>query len=402
MPGDVPLALPPRRLEFESWADRWPLWDAYFAVIALATAVLVLSDRPESVPAKAGTVGLLAGLVGWYVGFGRALMRHDGEDWRGYAYLAGVLVLFVPAAALVDSSTVVLFAVCPQAYMVMAALPATGAVVVFAAAQTALFLIRTDDLAQTVAIQLPIAATIVALAAFVGTWARRVAGQNAERAALIQQLDSSRAEVARLSHEAGVTAERQRLASEIHDTIAQGLSSVVMLVQAADAELDRDPTQTRQHLALAAQTARENLAEARALVAALTPAALTGSSLPEALARLVDRLDRDGGTVGTWSVAGAPRPLHTSAEVVLLRAAQESLANVRKHAGADTVAVTLRYCSDSVVLEVTDDGCGFTPSGDRSGYGLVSMRARVEQIAGTLEVQSTPGGGTTIRVRVPS
>ncbi|MEO3930982.1 sensor histidine kinase [Micromonosporaceae bacterium B7E4] len=402
MPGDVPLARPPRRLEFESWADRWPLWDIYFAVIALATVTLVLSDRPESVPAKAGAVGLLAGLVGWYVGFGRALMRHEDEDWRGYAYLAGVLVLFVPAVALVDSSAVVLFAVWPQTYMVMPALPATGAVVAFAAAQSTLFLIRTGDLNQTVGVQLPIAATTVALAAIVGTSTRRVARQNAERAALIRQLDSSRAEVAQLSHEAGVTAERQRLAGDIHDTIAQDLSSVLMLIQAADAELDRDPAQTRQHLALAAQTARDNLAEARALVAALTPAALTGSSLPEALARLVDRFHRDGGTVGTWSVAGSPRPLPTTAEVVLLRAAQESLANARKHARAETVAVSLRYGADSVVLEVTDDGCGFIPCSDSSGYGLASMRARVEQTAGTLQVESVPGRGTTIRVQVPS
>ncbi|MEN3614281.1 ATP-binding protein [Plantactinospora sp. ZYX-F-223] len=87
----------------------------------------------------------------------------------------------------------------------------------------------------------------------------------------------------------------------------------------------------------------------------------------------------------------------------MLRAAQESLTNARKHARADAVTVTLRYCAESVVLEVTDDGCGFTPpSGSSSGYGLASMRARVEQTAGTLQVESAPGRGTTIRVQVPS
>jgi signal transduction histidine kinase len=405
VPGDVPVARPQRWVvagppgrELESWTDRWPLWDAYFAVITVATAALVATDRPESGPARGGALALFAVLAVWYLGFGRALMRREQEDWRGYAYLAGAFAVFVAAVALVDSSTILLFAICPQAYMVMPALPATAAVTAFATAQTVLFLLRTGDLRQTVGVQLPIAALIVALAAFTGTWSRRIANQAGERAALIRQLDSTREEVARLSHEAGVTAERQRLAGDIHDTVAQGLSSVVMLIQAADAELERDPAEARRHLALAAQTARENLAESRALVAALTPAPLAGSSLASALARLVERL----GAAGAFTVDGPPRPLPMPVEVVLLRAAQESLANARKHAGASTVAVALRYDPDRVALEVRDDGRGFTPTVDSGGYGLSSMRGRVEQVAGTLAVESAPGQGTTVRIGVPA
>jgi signal transduction histidine kinase len=214
--------------------------------------------------------------------------------------------------------------------------------------------------------------------------------QSDERAALIRQLDASRAEVSRLSHEAGVLAERQRLAGEIHDTIAQGLSSVVMLIQAAQAEPDR--SRAGRHLTLAAATARDNHDEARALVAALTPPALDGSSLPDALRRLA----------GTLSVTGSPRPLPTPVEVVLLRSAQEALSNARKHAGAASVAVSLSYEREGpVVLEVRDDGAGFDVGSDTGGYGLRGMRSRVELVAGTLAVTSSPGAGTTVRVAIP-
>jgi signal transduction histidine kinase len=221
-----------------------------------------------------------------------------------------------------------------------------------------------------------------------------------ERAALIRELNSTRAEVARLSREAGIAEERQRLAGDIHDTVAQGLSSVVMLVEAADVVLTRDPAAARAHLTLAARTARENLDETRAIVAALTPSPLTDASLADALGRLVERFRQDVGAATSMDIAGDARPVPTGTEVVLLRVAQEALNNVRKHAGASTVSLTLAYGAQTVSVQVRDDGCGFDVAALAPGYGLGGMQTRVEQVGGRLSIASTPGAGTTVRTEV--
>ncbi|MEU4805191.1 sensor histidine kinase [Actinosynnema sp. NPDC023587] len=185
----------------------------------------------------------------------------------------------------------------------------------------------------------------------------------------------------RLIHEAGVLAERQRLAREIHDTLAQGLSSIALLLELGD---------TRR----AADVAKENLAEARRFVRDLSP--LQGRSLEDALRGLCDRVE----------VHGEPYPLTVQTEVALLRVAQGALANVREHAGAHTVVVTLSYLGDAVTLDVCDDGRGFDPRavtpGEGRGFGLTSIRSRVAELGGTLSVESTPGEGTALAVTVPT
>jgi signal transduction histidine kinase len=252
-------------------------------------------------------------------------MRAEVEDRRGYVYLVGAAALFLPAVAIVNSTSFLLWALCPHAFILMPALRATVAVVLLNTAYVTVVLLSSEHPADAASHILPVAVLAVVCSAVFGTWARGVSHQNDERARLIEQLEDSRAQVARLSHEAGVTAERQRLAAEIHDTIAQGLSSVVMLIQAAEAELDRDPGQARRHLALAVGMARGNLGEARNLVAALTPAELQGSSLTDALRRLVERFAAETGISASYTSDGEPGPLSTAVEVVLLRAAQESL-----------------------------------------------------------------------------
>ena len=156
------------------------------------------------------------------------------------------------------------------------------------------------------------------------------------RADLIERLAASRAEVSRLSHEAGTAAERERLAREIHDTLAQGFTSIVALTQAIESEMDTDPTAARRHLELAARTARENLDEARSMVAALPPSALASGTLADALRRQVERLTAESGSKppagrGPAGAAhgggGGPAP-----------GAQEALHNARRHAHATTVS----------------------------------------------------------------
>lgn len=216
---------------------------------------------------------------------------------------------------------------------------------------------------------------------------RVVVVQSRERRQLIEELRSAQSLLATAQHEAGVLAERERLAREIHDTLAQGFTSIVMLCQAGRHERVEE-------------VARENLAEARRLVAALQPAVLDGRTLVDALDRVVAAFGGDAAIDATLEVIGAPRQLDRTEEVALVRATQEALANVRKHADATSVAVRLRY-DDPVTLSVTDDGRGFDPQSVEGGFGLRGLRDRVAEVRGALDVRSTPGHGTTVEVQVP-
>jgi signal transduction histidine kinase len=237
-------------------------------------------------------------------------------------------------------------------------------------------------------------AIALGFAVLFGFWIYSIIAQSVGRRTVIAELEETRSELAAVSHRAGVLAERERLAREIHDTVAQGFTSVVVLLELAESEVDTDPAAARQRLATARATARQNLAEARALVAALTPVDLQAAPLPEALGRLVDRFGVEAGVPARLTVTGPVRALPANTEVVLLRAAQEALANVRKHAGASRVEVAL----DGAVLTVADDGGGFDPAAPTAGFGLAGMRRRVEEVGGSLVVHSGPDG-TRVEVR---
>ncbi|WP_424640058.1 sensor histidine kinase [Embleya sp. AB8] len=224
-----------------------------------------------------------------------------------------------------------------------------------------------------------------------------------ERGNLVRELEATRAELADTHHEAGVRVERERMAREIHDTLAQGFTSILMLIQAAGITVDTDAEATRKRLDLAERVARDNLAEARALVAAQGPAEGEGTIEPLAdlLGRTVAGLGEELEMAATFKVSGAEHELSSTVQVVLVRVLQESLANIRKHAEAGSVTVELAYRPFATRLTVTDDGRGFDPGPGKGGYGLTGMRARLAQVGGEVELHSTPGRGTTVRVEVP-
>jgi signal transduction histidine kinase len=236
-------------------------------------------------------------------------------------------------------------------------------------------------------------------------WITRIIDQSAERRRLIEQLEATRSELAAAERERGRLAERQRLARDIHDTLAQGYVSIVLQLQAAEAELPDGAAEARGHLERARRTASDNLAEARRLVWDLRPDALAAAPLGEALGRLAGRVASETGLVATATVTGTPKPLSPDAEVTLLRVSQEALANVTRHAKAGRVAVTLSYMDGETTLDVRDDGTGFDPPaggpGVAGGLGLRGMRERVEALGGRLAVETAPGRGTTIAVTVP-
>ncbi len=250
-------------------------------------------------------------------------------------------------------------------------------------------------------------------------------GMIAELAQANQRLEEMMAEntglQARLltqAREAGVGDERQRMAREIHDTLAQGLMGIITQLEAAqqtanDAERER-------RMDNAKRLARDSLAEARRSVQALRPQALENSRLPEALADEVARWSATSGVAGEVKTTGEARALHPEVEVTLLRVAQEALANVARHAGASRAGVTLSYMEDVVSLDVRDDGVGFvppdgspsngsTPNGSSAngspaggGFGLIAMRQRVSRLAGQLEIESEPGTGTAVSASLPA
>jgi signal transduction histidine kinase len=225
---------------------------------------------------------------------------------------------------------------------------------------------------------------------------------------LSETLDENAALQARLlasAREAGVVDERARLAREIHDTIAQGLTGVIAQLEAADAADDDAPVR-RRHTDTAMALARESLTEARRSVQALSPGQLDRAQLPDAVAEMAKRWAETAGVAVLLDTTGDARPLLPEVEVVLFRVAQEALANVGKHAEAERVGLTLSYMDDVVVLDVRDDGRGFDPStvvttGD-SGYGLAAMEQRVRRVAGALTVESAPGEGTALSASVPA
>ena len=217
-------------------------------------------------------------------------------------------------------------------------------------------------------------------------------------------------EALKAGRQAGMLRERQRLAHEIHDTLAQGFTSIVMNLEAVE-ETDPPTSETaRRHLDGARQVARESLAEARRLVWALRPESLDRRSLAEALESLSERWAEETGVSVRTNVTGAPRGLPPETEVALLRVAQEALGNVRKHAGARRAALTLSYMDDLVVLDVLDDGAGFDARAPRAGvgaqdsggFGLRSMRERVEGLGGRFLIDSSPGSGTSLTVELPT
>jgi len=217
-------------------------------------------------------------------------------------------------------------------------------------------------------------------------------------------------EARRAGRQAGVLRERQRMAHEIHDTLAQGFTSIVMNLEAAEGAMPPSTDRARHHLDQARLTARESLTEARRLVWALRPEALENASLPEALERLVERWRGESSIVASVATTGTPCPLPSEIEATLFRVAQEALSNVRKHApGANRVALTLSYMGDTVALDARDDGEGFDPDREAErkrdqnsgGFGLKGMRERVESVGGTLSVESVIGEGTTLAVKLP-
>lgn len=371
----------------------------HLMLAALLTLSIVRAVQ-ERVPHLMAVIVLAAALgVVYAVGATWPRVRHSEAAAAGWLLAVGV----VWTALLVVSPEAVYLAF-PLFFLELHLLPTKGgltAVVLTTLTAIAGFSWHQGGLAVGAVVG-PSLGAAVAIAVVLGYQA--LYRESEQRRALIEELTAARGDLAAAEHEAGVLAERERLAREIHDTLAQGLSSIHLLLRAAERLLPERSDEANRHVVQARETASSNLEEARRFVRALIPPDLENGSLPSALERLCTRTSASAGLPVDWQLSGVPVLLQTAHEVALLRIAQSALANATQHAEATRVAVTLSYMDTEVALDVVDDGVGFDPDtiteGDR-GFGLPGMRSRARSLQGTLVVESRRGQGTAIAITLP-
>lgn len=380
-------------------------WIRFSVLSAAGTAVAVVVV-PEFGIAATAIAAMCALAVGGLV---LALLRPDIEAqrrgaWRSWTWSGIALVLFTVAVVADQWSTLLLFCISPAVFLAFALRTAIPIIVVFDLAPFAVSLLKYPLTVPNVVQALGTAAVTIVVSVFFAGRVQHVVRESEERRRLIEELRAGQAEIAALSAAQGASAERARIAREMHDTLAQGFASIVALGNAARIELATDPAATARHLELITATAAENLAESRRIIAALTPGPLVGSSLTEAVRRTVAAFRSESGVQADAEVSGEVRALGPAVDVVLLRVTQEALTNVRRHAHATRAEVRLAFGAGDVTLEITDDGAGFDAAavGDGTTFGLAGMSDRVAEIGGELAVRSEPGHGTRLRVRIPA
>ncbi|WP_329467921.1 sensor histidine kinase [Streptomyces sp. NBC_01431] len=236
--------------------------------------------------------------------------------------------------------------------------------------------------------------------ALLGLGVVRIVEQSDERARhLAGELASTQQRLAEAHRLQGATEERERIAREIHDTLAQGFASIIVLAEAARASLGTDPGRSARQLLSIENTARENFAEARVLVGSAPQSGPALGSIAGTLRRTLERFAEDTGLAVTADLPDVECDQPT--RIALLRCTQESLANVRKHAAASTVEIVLTPSPYGVELEITDDGRGFVVE-HAHGFGLNAMRNRLAELGGELTVTSSLGDGTRILAAIPT
>jgi signal transduction histidine kinase len=388
----------------ELWVRYLPLGRIYgFVVLAVALITAYPRDDPGGWQGPVALAGIAALTVAYWImwvrrpiwGYSpRTLAVHGAFQLAAYTVLVSTSPSFAVLQLVVYPQIV--FSL-PIRWSIAGGLSigAITCVAILAGSNGAL-----ETALPLVLYNLVTAGMVVALA----VWVRQTITQSMGRRALIEQLQTARRDLAAAERDATVGEERARFAREIHDTLAQGFASVVTHLEAADACLDADAGRARRDVRAAAEVARASLADARTLVWALRPETIATAGLPAAIERVAAAAGVVDGPLVEVTISGRPRALHPEVEVTLLRAAQEALANARRHAGAAYVTVTLTYFADEVSLDVADDGRGFDPatSGRSGGMGLLGMRERVEGLEGRLAIESSPGEGTAVSVTLPA
>jgi signal transduction histidine kinase len=374
--------------------SRW--WDLGMAVAVVAALIIVAATLPSVRDWIVAGIALLALVVAWLAA-GRLATEGDARS------VAFSIVLVLVTGTLVSINPILAIAQTFAYPLVWMLARSTRIAVLFNVAVSVsvavgfLVVLGTDhdSLLQT-------AITVVLSLGFsllLGFWITRIASLSEERRALLDTLTAAQDELAVLHRDTGISSERERLARELHDTIAQSLAGLVLLGQRSRRELAAG-TLGDETLELIESSARDALAETRSLVAGSAPVELN-AGIAAALTRLGERFSRETGIAVTSTSAIDPSaPLARDTEVVLLRCAQEGLANVRKHAEATTARLELTVDAAGATIRVVDDGRGVDPAATATGFGLSGLRDRLALVGGTVSLDGS-AGATTLQARIP-
>lgn len=386
------------------------------ALLGVATVLCLVQPEEGAANQRVTVFPLVAVTAAWTL----AMYTLRSREWTGRTgpMLTYVAVQQVLAAVLMTQHPIFfVFAVIGfvQAYDL---LPPRWAFVSVGATSLMINLIPggVPDTSKRIAVAAASVCLQTCLIGLFGNLSQRFDERSEERRRLVDELrtviaenNGLHAQLLTRAREAGIQDERQRMAREIHDTVAQGLAGIITQLQAADRARPQ-PEQREWHLEQARVLARESLTAARRSVAALRPVELEEARLPNAIQDLARRWSAREGVPASVEATGDPVPLLAEIEIALFRVAQETLANIAKHAGASRVRLTISYLEDTVMLDVHDDGVGFTttdhdvppPADGDGGYGLDGLRRRLERVLGTLTVETSPGAGTAVNASVPA
>lgn len=373
------------------------------AGLDLLVVALLIVAAGRAVGNEAGNALAVVGasaVVGALYLVGTTIARRRASTANGVPWLAALCLAWLVLLVLTPDATWVAF---PLFLLQLYLLPqrwALAAVTLTTVVAIGGFVAHQDALTLPAVVG-PMFGAAIAVVGALGY--RSLYRESEQRRELIEQLHAARGELAEAGHAAGVAAERERLAREIHDTLAQGLTSIQLLLRAAQRELpERDDTGAAgAHIEHARRTAHDNLAEARRFVRALSPPGLDQGSLEVALDRLCSVTTAEGEVTVEFHLSGDPVELAQPYESALLRVAQSALANTMQHADARRATVTLSYMDTGLALDIVDDGMGFDPEAvlsDDAHFGLSAMQARVSALGGSLSIESADGAGTALAV----
>jgi len=392
--------------QIDAWEKGGGLWEAIFYVAFLLSFGVLLLNRNQNISLL--TPGLLTAVLILWHWFGmwqahKGLTSWDERPLPRFAVIMGDIILWFILVSISPAYYIGLFG---MFIMVFRHLPIRYAVIAAILLMIATIVEQINDTGESLRLTDPLLWLfffMVLISIIMGFWISTIIEQSTQRRHLIEQLEATQSELAAAERREGVLEERQRLAREIHDTLAQGFTSIILQLESAEQALsDREITQ--KHLDRARLTARSSLEQARRVVQDLRPDSLEKHTLSEAIERATLRWKDETGISVATKTTGNIIPLHPNIEVTLLRATQEALNNIRKHARSTDVQLTLSYMGDVVILDVQDDGVGLDgaePSPLSGGYGLQAMRERVEACGGNLTIESEPGEGTTIAITIP-
>ncbi|MET3805473.1 signal transduction histidine kinase [Nakamurella sp. UYEF19] len=389
-----------------AWQKDGRLWDVFFVATLIGTITSVATGN--SGPTEGVAVILLVLTLPVYLLLGRPLFGPVTGDTREVnTYVLALSALYIAAVALQPSALVLLSVVSSQCFKLQSLRRGIITLLVQTLLPLAIWTYTLRNDPSELAGQAIIVGIIVPIAIVVSIWVQRIIDQSTQRGDFIEALAKAQKENDRLSRAHGALVERERMAREIHDTLAQGFTSIVMLSRAASSEIDKAPAEARRHVELITRTAADNLGETRALVAAMSPPQLRGASLPGAIRKLAGRLSDEVGLEVEVTVQGEARAMAAATELVAVRSAQEAMSNIRKHARASHVSIDLSYGPQGCEITVQDDGVGLNPTRAATveesdgGFGLAGMRSRLAEIGGHVTLRSGDGEGTTVVLWLP-